>query len=195
LAPQGPEEISPKLQPSLFRDVALLVVVMFTAVAPLVGAARIILAASTKFRQTLMAAPLGVLATGPAAATTDVEDVNGRPPVGAVEIFSNGHHQSCRRRWRTPLRPWRYEVSSAKKMLALTSDPRGVLAQSSRYLRQATDPTHNYRPWAIQCSSSRGGEQSVCQRCPPSGPPVANPKSIGGVEHTCLGFRTKLSRL
>jgi hypothetical protein len=130
-----------------------------------------------------MAGPLGVLATGPAAATTDVEDVDGRPPVGAVEIFSNGHHRSCRRRWRTPLRPWRYEVSSAKKMLAVTSDPRGVLAQSSRYLHQATNPTHNYRPWAIQCSSSQGGEQGVGQRCPPSGPQPPIRKRQGSGAH------------
>jgi hypothetical protein len=34
LAPQGPEFFSPKLQPSLFCDVALLVVVMFSTVAP-----------------------------------------------------------------------------------------------------------------------------------------------------------------
>jgi hypothetical protein len=94
LAPQGPEIFSPKLQPSLFRDVAFLVVVMFTAVAPLVGAARIILVTGTKFRQTSMAGPLGVLAAGLAATTTDVEDVDGRPPMGAVRIFGSGHHRS-----------------------------------------------------------------------------------------------------
>jgi hypothetical protein len=41
-----------------------------------------------------MAAPRGVLAVGPAATTTDVEDVDGRPPVGAVEISGSGHHRS-----------------------------------------------------------------------------------------------------
>jgi hypothetical protein len=41
-----------------------------------------------------MAGPLGVLAVGPTAATTDVEDIDGRPPVGAVRIFGSGHHQS-----------------------------------------------------------------------------------------------------
>jgi hypothetical protein len=41
-----------------------------------------------------MASPLGVLAAGPAAGTTDVEDADGRPPVGVVGIFDNGHHRS-----------------------------------------------------------------------------------------------------
>jgi hypothetical protein len=35
-----------------------------------------------------------VLAAGPTAATTDVEDVDGRPPMGAVTIFGSGHHRS-----------------------------------------------------------------------------------------------------
>jgi hypothetical protein len=58
LAPQGIEKISLKLQPSLFHDVALLVVVMFTAAPPLVGVARKILAVGTEFRQTSTAGPL-----------------------------------------------------------------------------------------------------------------------------------------
>jgi hypothetical protein len=98
LAPQGPKKISSKLQPSLFRDVALLVVVMFTVVAPLVGVARKILAAGTKFRQggcwrqvrqrpppmlkTSMAGPWGLLSVFSVVTTTDVEDVDGRPPGG-----------------------------------------------------------------------------------------------------------------
>jgi hypothetical protein len=44
--------------------------------------------------KTLMVGPLGVLAVGPVAATTDVEDVDGRPPVGAVKISGSGHHRS-----------------------------------------------------------------------------------------------------
>jgi hypothetical protein len=60
---------------------------MFTAVAPLVGAARIILAAGTKFRQTSMVGPLGVLVAGPAAATTDVEEVDSGPPGGCCRDF------------------------------------------------------------------------------------------------------------
>jgi hypothetical protein len=39
----------------------------------------------------------------------------------------------------------------------------------------ATNPTHYYRHWAIQCSTSQGGEQGVGQRSPPSGPPATNP--------------------
>jgi hypothetical protein len=66
-----------------------------------------------------MAGPLGVLSGGPAAATTDVEDVDGGapwgvlsgfpavattgvgddggPPGGDVGIFGSGHHRSWRR--------------------------------------------------------------------------------------------------
>jgi hypothetical protein len=44
--------------------------------------------------KTSMAAPLGVLAVVLAAATTDVEDVDGRPPMGVVGISGSGHHQS-----------------------------------------------------------------------------------------------------
>jgi hypothetical protein len=49
-------------------------------VAPLVGVARKILAAGTKFRDTSMAGPWGVLPAGPTAATTGVGDVDGGPP-------------------------------------------------------------------------------------------------------------------
>jgi hypothetical protein len=59
----------------------LLVVVMFTAVAPLVGVARKILAAGTKFSETSMA-PSEVLAAGPTVATTRVGDIDGGPPKG-----------------------------------------------------------------------------------------------------------------
>jgi hypothetical protein len=59
LAPQGPEIFLSKLLPSLFREVALVVVVMFTAVVILVGVARKILAAGTKFSQMSTAVPLG----------------------------------------------------------------------------------------------------------------------------------------
>jgi hypothetical protein len=41
-----------------------------------------------------MVGPLGVLTTGPAAATIDVEDVDGRPLVGAIGISGSGHHRS-----------------------------------------------------------------------------------------------------
>jgi hypothetical protein len=52
-----------------------------------------------------MAVPLGVLAAGPAAATTEVGDVDGGP-LGPLAL--------------------RYVVSSAKKMLVVTSDPGGA---------------------------------------------------------------------
>jgi hypothetical protein len=41
-----------------------------------------------------------VLAACLAAATTEVEDVDGGPPRGAVGISGSGHHRSWRRRWR-----------------------------------------------------------------------------------------------
>jgi hypothetical protein len=127
--------------------------------------------------KTSIVGPLGVLAASPAATTTDVEDVNGRPHVGARRQVRQRRPPELKTSMAGPLRPWRYEVGSIKKMLAVTSDPRGVPAQSSHCLRRATNPTHNYRPWVIQCSSSRGGEQGVGQRCPPSGPPAANSKA------------------
>jgi hypothetical protein len=60
---------------------------MFTAVAPLVGVARKILVTDTKFSETSMAGPLGVLSVGPAAATTGVGDVDGGPPEGCCRDF------------------------------------------------------------------------------------------------------------
>jgi hypothetical protein len=50
-----------KLLPSPFHYAALLVVVMFTTVTPLVGVIRKIMAAGTKYRQTSMAAPGGAV--------------------------------------------------------------------------------------------------------------------------------------
>jgi hypothetical protein len=44
--------------------------------------------------KTSMMGPLGVLATGPAAATTDVEHVDRAPLGGAIEISGSGHHRS-----------------------------------------------------------------------------------------------------
>jgi hypothetical protein len=49
-----------------------------------------------------MAAPLGVLAAGPAAAITKVEDIDGRPLEGAAGMSDSGHHRSWRRRWQAP---------------------------------------------------------------------------------------------
>jgi hypothetical protein len=49
-----------------------------------------------------MAGPLGVLAVGPAVATTEVGDVDGGTPGGAGDRSDNGHHRSWRRRWRAP---------------------------------------------------------------------------------------------
>jgi hypothetical protein len=92
-------------------------------VAPLVGVARKILVAGTKFSETSMVAPLEVLAAGPTAATTGVGDVDGGPrrgcwrqvqqwpppelemsmaaPLrGAGGKSDSGQHQSWRRRWR-----------------------------------------------------------------------------------------------
>jgi hypothetical protein len=43
-----------------------------------------------------------VLAAGPAAATTKVEDVDGGPPGGAVGMSGSDHHRSSRHRWWTP---------------------------------------------------------------------------------------------
>jgi hypothetical protein len=105
LAPQGPKKFSSKLQPSLFRDVALLVVIMFTAAAPLVGVARKILATGTKYKQMLTVGLLGVLvatteagdvdggppgevpSADPTAATNETGDVDGGPPVGCYRDF------------------------------------------------------------------------------------------------------------
>jgi hypothetical protein len=36
--------------------------------------------------------PLAVLAVGPTAATTEVEDVDGGPLGGAGDMFDNSHH-------------------------------------------------------------------------------------------------------
>jgi hypothetical protein len=70
----------------------LLVVVVFTMV-PLVGVARKILATCTKFNQTSMAGPLGVMLVVPAAAIAIVEqDVDGGPPGGATGSSSISHH-------------------------------------------------------------------------------------------------------
>jgi hypothetical protein len=43
-----------------------------------------------------------------------------------------------------PWCPWWYEVSSTKEKMLVVKRPPGVLAQSSRCLRRATDPTHKY---------------------------------------------------
>jgi hypothetical protein len=43
---------------------------------------------------TLMVAPLGVMAAGPTVATTEVEGVDGEPPRGAGGRFGSGHHRS-----------------------------------------------------------------------------------------------------
>jgi hypothetical protein len=78
LAPQGPD-FFPETLASIFPPSCLLVVVMFTAVAPLVGVARKILMTCTKFSEMSMAGPLGVLSVGLAAATTEVGDIDGEP--------------------------------------------------------------------------------------------------------------------
>jgi hypothetical protein len=44
--------------------------------------------------KTSMAGPLGVLVAGMAAATTEVEDVDGGPPGGAGGRSGSGHHRS-----------------------------------------------------------------------------------------------------
>jgi hypothetical protein len=78
LATQGPENIFLK---AFFVKLALLVVAVFTAMAPLVGVARKILATDTKFYQTSMAGPLGVVPVAPAASTIEVEeDIDDGPP-------------------------------------------------------------------------------------------------------------------
>jgi hypothetical protein len=50
--------------------------------------------------KTSMEGPLGVLAAKPAAATTEVEDVDGGAPGGAGDRANSDHHQSWRRQWR-----------------------------------------------------------------------------------------------
>jgi hypothetical protein len=81
---------------------SLLVAVLFTAVAPLVGVARKILMAGTKFSDTSMAGPLGVLPAGPATATTGVGGVDSGSLGGAAGRSGSGYHRSWRRRWRAP---------------------------------------------------------------------------------------------
>jgi hypothetical protein len=49
-----------------------------------------------------MRTPWGLLAVGLAAATTEVRDVDGGPPEGAVSRSGGGHHRSWRHRWRAP---------------------------------------------------------------------------------------------
>jgi hypothetical protein len=66
---------------------------MFTTAAPLVGVTRKILAAGTKFGQMLTRqASWGVLSGFLAAATTDVEDIDGGPPGGASDRSGSSHH-------------------------------------------------------------------------------------------------------
>jgi hypothetical protein len=91
----------------------VLLVAAFAAMPPLVGVTRKVLAASTKFSQTSMAgqnvrqhpppkfeedvdgSPLEGAIDSPAAAITeDVEDIDGRPPGGAVSISSSDRYQS-----------------------------------------------------------------------------------------------------
>jgi hypothetical protein len=48
-------------------------------------------AATTKVED-VAGGPLGVLAAGPTAATTEVEDIDGRAPGGAGGMFGSGHH-------------------------------------------------------------------------------------------------------
>jgi hypothetical protein len=50
-------------------------------------------AATTEVRD-VNGGPLGVLSGFPAAATTKVEDVDGGPHGGAVGVFGSGHHRS-----------------------------------------------------------------------------------------------------
>jgi hypothetical protein len=49
-----------------------------------------------------MTDPLGVLATGPATTTTEVEDVDGGSPGGAADRSGSDHHRSWRHRWWAP---------------------------------------------------------------------------------------------
>jgi hypothetical protein len=80
LAPRGPNIFFTETLASIFLPSCLFVVVMFTVVAPLVGVARKILAAGTKFSKMLMAGPLG----------------------GAVGWSGSGQHRSWRRQWQAP---------------------------------------------------------------------------------------------
>jgi hypothetical protein len=119
------------LLPSLFREVALLLVVMFTAVPPLVGVAKKILAAGTKFSQTSTAGPLGVLAAYLAAATTKARDFDGGPLRGVVRNSGSGHHRSWRRRWRSPGVLAASLVAATTKVEDVDDGPLGVLAACS----------------------------------------------------------------
>jgi hypothetical protein len=51
-------------------------------------------AATTEVKNVDGRPPRGVLAVGPAVATTDVEDVDGGPPGGAGGRSGSGHHRS-----------------------------------------------------------------------------------------------------
>jgi hypothetical protein len=85
LAPQGPKFFFKKTLASIFPPSCLLVVVMFTTVAPLVGVTRKILVVGIMFSKTSMAAPLGVLSAGPTAATIGGRDIDGGPLKGCCQ--------------------------------------------------------------------------------------------------------------
>jgi hypothetical protein len=82
LAPQGPNFFFAKTLTSIFPPSCSLVAVMFTAVAPLIVVTSKILVTGTKFSETSMVGPLGVLLAGPVAATIGVGDVDDGPPGG-----------------------------------------------------------------------------------------------------------------
>jgi hypothetical protein len=52
--------------------------------------------------ETSMVDPWGVMAEGPAAATTEVGDIDGGPLGGYGGRSASGHYQSWRRRWGPP---------------------------------------------------------------------------------------------
>jgi hypothetical protein len=93
VAPQGPNFFLLKLLPPFFTKLLAYSGNVYRS-GPLVGVARKILVVGTKFSEMSMADPLGVLSEGPAAVTTGVGDVDGRPPAGAVGRSSSGHDRS-----------------------------------------------------------------------------------------------------
>jgi hypothetical protein len=98
LAPQGPKFFFAKLLPPFFLAHSGIVY----HGAPLVGVARKILAAGTKFSDTLMAGPLGGAAGRSGSGHHRSWRHGWRAPGGAAGGFGSSHHPSWRRRWRAP---------------------------------------------------------------------------------------------
>jgi hypothetical protein len=132
LAPQGPDFFAKTLVAFTFpRSCLAFSGNVYRGAPPLVGVAKKILAAGTKFSQTSTAGPLGVLAAYLAAATTKARDFDGGPLRGVVGNSGNGHHRSWRRRWRSPGVLAASLVAATTKVEDVDDGPLGVLAACS----------------------------------------------------------------